>query len=247
MSYDEIGKPGDDFFRPEPGMGVVVLNEDIPARTLSNSAYGVRLSYLQDGWDLSAFYYRSMDSSAAFARTLSGTDLLFRPEHHRIHQVGGTLAKDLSRNLILKAEAVYTLGKQLSVTDLADADGLVESDVLDYIIGLEYTFDSGARVNPQGFQRWHRDHVDSMLTDEVESGYSLYAATEWLGGKLEPEMLWIQGLNQGDWMARPKLNWHLARDWCAALGADFFGGKDTTLFGQFDRSDRVYAEVRYSF
>lgn len=228
-------------------MGVVVLKEDIPAHTLSNTAYGVRLSYLQDGWDLSGFYYRSMDSSAAFARTLSGTALLFRPEHRRIHQVGSTLAKDLSRNLILKAEVIYSLNKQLSVTDLADADGLVESDVLDYVIGLDYTFDSGARVNLQGFQRWHRDHVDSMLPDEVESGYSLYAATEWLGGKLEPELLWIQGLNQGEWMARPKLNWNLARHWRAALGADFFGGKETTMFGQFDRSDRVYAEVRYSF
>src|SRR5690606_14211826 len=39
MSYDEIGRPGDDFYRlpvpPEPGYGVAILGEDTPSRSLS--------------------------------------------------------------------------------------------------------------------------------------------------------------------------------------------------------------------
>ena len=251
MTYDEIGRPGDDFYRlpvpVEPGYGVAIEGERTPANRLSNSALGLRLSGMIKGWDLSGFYYRSRDASPAFHREVSGQTLVFRPEHFRIQQFGATLSKDIGRSLILKAEAVYTLDKRLSVTDLNDPDGLVKQDLLDYVIGLEHTFDSGARINVQLFQRWHPDHVDSMVPDEVESGYSLYATTEWLNGRLRPELTWIQGFNQGDWLARPKLNWHFATNWRAALGADLFDGRPTTLLGQFDGADRVYAELRYSY
>ena len=251
MTYDEIGRPGDDFYRlpvpPAPGHNVAILGEQTPANTLSNSAFGLRLSRMINGWDLSGFYYRSMDAAPAFTRTVVGNTLVFQPEHFRIQQLGATLSKDVGRSLILKAEAVYTLDKRFSVTDLNDPDGLVKQDMLDYVIGLEHTFDSGARINVQLFQRWFPDHVDSMVPDEVESGYSLYATTEWLNGKLRPELTWIQGFNQGDWMARPKLTWHFAPNWRAALGADLFNGRPTTLLGQFDDADRVYAELRYSY
>ncbi len=251
MTYDEIGRPGDDFFRlpvpPEPGYGIAILGEEKPANTLSNSAFGLRLSRMINGWDLTGFYYRSMDAAPAFRRTVMGQTLVFQPEHFRIQQFGTTLSKDIGRSLILKAEAVYTLDKRFSVTDLNDTDGLVKQDMLDYVVGLEHTFDSGARINVQLFQRWFPDHVDSMIPDEVESGYSLYATTEWLNGRLRPEMTWIQGFNQGDWLARPKLNWHFAPNWRAALGADIFDGRPTTLLGQFDGADRVYAELRYSY
>ena len=251
MTYDEIGRPGDDFYRlpvpPEPGYGVAIQGEETPANTLSNSALGLRLSRMVNGWDLSGFYYRSLDVAPSFRREVEGQTLVFRPEHFRIQQFGATLSKDIGRSLILKAEAVYTRDKRQSVTDLNDADGLVKQDMLDYVVGLEHTFDSGARINVQVFQRWYPDHVDSMVPDEVESGYSLYASTEWLNGRLRPELTWIQGFNQGDWMARPRLNWHFAANWRASLGADLFEGRSTTLLGQYDDADRVYAELRYSY
>jgi hypothetical protein len=251
MSYDEIGEPGDDFYRLpvplEPGYGAAILGEETPSNNLSNSAFGLRLSRMVKGWDLSGFYYRSMDVAPAFSRSVEGQTLVFQPEHFRIQQLGGTLSKDIGRSLILKAEAVYTLDKRVSVTDLNDTDGLVKQDMLDYVVGLEHTFDSGARINVQLFQRWFPDHVASMIPDELESGYSVYATTEWLNGRLRPELTWIQGFNNGDWMARPKLNWHFAPNWRAALGADLFDGRPTTLLGQFDDADRVYAELRYSY
>lgn len=254
MSYDDIGEAGDDFFPipapPPPGFTPVFLKEQTPAQKLSNSAYGLRLSYLHNGWDMSGFYYRSVDASAAFFRdVVAGPTplLVYRPQHKKIHQLGATLAKDLGSNMVFKAEAIVTADKRFSVEDLSDADGVVEQDLLDYVLGLETTLDSGATINVQLFQRWFPDHVDNMIPDEVESGYSLYLTDQWFADRLEPELLWIQGFNQGDWMARPRLNWPFARDWRATLGADIFGGRSTTLFGQFDNADRVYAELRFTY
>jgi hypothetical protein len=69
-SFDEIGKPGADFYPfPVPGPGgTVIRNEDLPSRKLSNSNYGLRLSVLKNGWDVSGFYYHSLDASPTFYR-----------------------------------------------------------------------------------------------------------------------------------------------------------------------------------
>ena len=70
-SYDDIGKPGAEFYPYQPvpqGFDVRYRNEDIPARKLSNSNYGLRLSTLKNGWDASGFLYSSMDTNPTFYR-----------------------------------------------------------------------------------------------------------------------------------------------------------------------------------
>ncbi|HZD51630.1 MAG TPA: DUF1302 family protein, partial [Woeseiaceae bacterium] len=71
-AVDDIGKPGAEFYPfqapPPTGFNQRFNNEVRPARTLSNTNWGVRASTLQGGWDLSAFYYRSTDVNATFYR-----------------------------------------------------------------------------------------------------------------------------------------------------------------------------------
>ena len=253
MSYDEIGKPGADFYpfklAPPPGFDMVIESEQHPANSLSNSAYGARFSHLADGWDLSAFYYRSVDASPAFFREVVTTPeplVRFQPDHDKIHQFGLTLAKELGP-AVLKAEAVYTRDRWFTVTNTADTDGVVRQDLLDYIVGLEHVSERGAHLNVQFFQRWFPDHAADMIPDELESGVSFYTSTKLANGRLEPELLWIESLNRKDGMVRPRLTWHADGHWRFAVGFDLFHGPDTGLFGQFDRSDRVVGEARYTF
>ncbi len=253
MSYDEIGKPGADFYPypppPPPGYGIAIADEKIPSRNLSNSAYGARYSYLTAGWDLSAFYYRSEDASPTFFREVVSSPiplLRYQPEHDKIHQYGLTVAKEMDLG-VLKAEAVYTRDRWFNVTRLSDADGVVRQDQLDYIVGLEHVTERGAHLNVQFFQRWFPDHDPDMIPDKTESGVSFFASTKIFDGQLEPEVLWIQSLNRNDGMVRPRLTWHVDGHWRLAVGFDLFHGPDTGLFGQFDRNDRVVGEARYAF
>src|SRR5574340_1827936 len=66
MTYDDIGKPGAEFypFTPPdvPGFQTVIAKEKKPAG-LDDSAYGARLSWLKGGWDVSGFYYATNDPS----------------------------------------------------------------------------------------------------------------------------------------------------------------------------------------
>lgn len=242
MTYDDIGKPGAEFYPFNPPTGISIAREKRPAG-LGDAAYGARLSYIKSGWDVSGFLYSTNDPSAAFTR-LSPT--LYQPIHKRIQQAGATLGKDLGP-MVLKAEAVYTRNKRFNVTTPTDADGLVKQDLLDYIVGLEWSFPQETRFNAQFYQRRFTDHDSGLIPDSTESGFSLLFSTQALHPKLEPKLLFIRSLNRNDWLAQLKVTWRLDGNWRLAMGADIFGGVSSGLFGQFDNKDRIYTEVRYNF
>lgn len=249
MSYDNIGKPGAEFypFKPPavPGFQTIIAKEKTP-EGLDAAGYGARLSWLQDGWDVSGFYYTANDALAAFSRLTSPTTITYQPIHKRIHQLGATLGKDLGP-MVLKAEAVYTLDKLFSTLDPLDADGLVKQNFLDYIVGLEWSFPQETRVNVQFYQRLFSNHDAGIVPDKTESGVSLLLSTQALHPRLEPELLLLRSLNRADWQAQLKLTWKMDGNWRLATGVDVFEGSPNGLSGVYDNNDRVYTEVRYDF
>jgi hypothetical protein len=251
-SYDEIGKPGGDFFpappAPPPGFATLFDNEQFPDRRLAHSNYGLRLSLLRNGWDMSGFYYRSLDAQPTFYRTIvvdPQPAYLFQARHDRIDQWGGTLAMDLGP-AVFKAEAVYTRGRSYNVLRPDDEDGVVRQNTLDLVGGLDFALPQEARLNVQVFDRAFFDHDPDIVPRRHESGYSILLNGK-PAGRLEAEILYIASFNRSDWLLRPRLIWNFQTNWRLVLGADIFHGPPEGFFGQFDNRDRVYTEVRYSF
>lgn len=249
-SYDEIGEPGAEFFPYQPvpsGFDVRYRNEDTPARTIANSNYGLRLSTLRNGWDVSGFMYSSMDINPTFYRDAESTPgtLIYEAKHDRIDQAGGTLAKDFG-TMVLKAEAVYTHGRRFTVLRLSDVDGVVPQNTLDWALGLDFDLPADTRLNVQVFQRAFFDHDPDLLADQYENGYSLFVNHKFTD-KLEAQVTWIASLNRTDWMFRPRMTWQFERNWRLVAGVDVFNGPAYGLFGRYDANDRVYSEVRYNF
>ena len=249
-SYDDIGKPGAEFYPypwQPPGVAVRYRNEDRPGRNLQNSNVGIRLSTLKNGWDFSGFAYSSMDINPTYYRDAAsqpGT-FIYEARHDRINQYGGTLAKDFG-NVVLKGEAVYTRGRQFTVTRISDPNGVVRQDTLDWALGLDFTLPADTRFNVQVFQRTHFDYDPDLIADKHENGYSLLLNHK-LSDKLEAQALWIASTNRTDWLFRPRVMWNFERNWRLAVGADIFKGPPLGLFGRYDGKDRVYSEIRYSF
>lgn len=249
-SYDKIGEPGAEFFPYQPvppGFGVRYRNEDTPARTIANSNYGLRLSTLRNGWDVSGFMYSSMDTNPTFYRDIASSPgtIVYEARHDRIDQAGGTLAKDFG-SVVLKAEAVYTHGRQFTVLRLGDVDGVVPQNTLDWAVGLDFDLPADTRLNVQVFQRAFFDHDPDLIADQHENGYSLLVNHKFTD-KLEAQVTWIASLNRTDWMFRPRMTWQFERNWRLAAGVDVFKGDAYGLFGRYDANDRVYSEVRYNF
>ncbi|MGH8763921.1 MAG: DUF1302 family protein [Nitrosospira sp.] len=245
-TIDESGRPGADFY-PGPLQGTAsFLGEDRSGRNIGNSNYGLRLSQLKNGWDISGFYYHSLDASPTFYRTSGFTEpLVFQARHDTIDQFGTTLAKDFG-SIVLKGELVYTDGRKFNVARPTAMNGLVGQNTLDYVLGLDFSLPAETRLNVQFFQRVFFSHDPGIVPDKRESGASILLAGK-VWHNLEAQTLLIHSLNRSDWMLRPRLSWNFQRNWRWALGADVFGGEPTGLFGRFDQSDRVYTELRYSF
>lgn len=245
-TIDESGRPGADFY-PGPLQGTAsFLGEDRSGRNIGNSNYGLRLSQLKNGWDISGFYYHSLDASPTFYRTSGFTEpLVFQARHDTIDQFGTTLAKDFG-SIVLKGELVYTDGRKFNVARPTAMNGLVGQNTLDYVLGLDFTLPAETRLNVQFFQRVFFSHDPDIVPDKRESGASILLAGK-VWHNLEAQTLLIHSLNRSDWMLRPRLSWNFQRNWRWALGADVFGGEPTGLFGRFNQSDRVYTELRFSF
>lgn len=251
-TYDEIGKPGAEFYpfvTPSvPGVDTRFSNERRPPRTLANGNYGIRLSALRAGWDFSGFFYSSMDAAPTFYRELTvlpQPTFVYEARHDRIHQFGGTVAKDFG-TVVLKSEAVYTRGRRFNVLRLADDDGVVGQNTLDWAVGLDFSLPAETRLNLQVFQRDVFERDPDIVPAKHESGYSALLNHK-LTDKLEAQALWIASVNRTDWLFRPRLTWAFERNWRLAVGADVFKGPALGLFGRFDGRDRVYTEVRHSF
>lgn len=101
-SFDQIGKPGSDFYTYPWMPADTVVSEDRPGGDIDDGNWGARISHLVDGWDLSAFYYHSYDVAPTLHAYAPGRAEL---RHERIDQVGGTFSKDLG-SFVLKGEAV---------------------------------------------------------------------------------------------------------------------------------------------
>lgn len=247
-TYDETGKPGAEFFPWQTefaGLSTRYLNERKPSRSLSNSNFGVRGSWLLDGWDVSGFFYRSMDAAPTFYRQVTPGEVIYEARHDRISQVGGTLAKDFG-SMVLKGEMVATRGRRFGVLRLSEPDGVVRQNTFDWVVGLDVPLPSEARFNAQVFQSIITNHDPDVIPRKVESGYSLL-----LNGKLHPqleaEVLWVASFNRTDWMLRPKVSWTLEKNWRLAAGIDVFHGPPEGLFGRFEHRDRVFSELKYYF
>jgi hypothetical protein len=239
--YDDIGKPGADFY-PYPLPPGTFVAEREPSEDFGRGNWGTRVSHLIGGWDLSAFYYRSNDVSPTLGFNAARGELELTND--RIRQLGATFSKDLG-NFVLKGEAVHTRGRRLNT--VADQQlGLAATDMVDYALGVDIPLEQVWRINLQYFARWLDDHHPDMTVDREERGMTFQVVRE-LGSQLEAEFLAASSLNRNDYMLRPKLTWKFASEWRAVAGVDIFQGPPAAMFGRFDDRDRVYLEVRRWF
>ncbi|MDY0011741.1 MAG: hypothetical protein RBS40_02470 [Rhodocyclaceae bacterium] len=241
-SFDLVGKPGAEFYPFNPGPGGRILSEDKPGVRPGNGNWGLRLSALRGGWDLSAFYYRSLDVSPSFHPLGAG---VFEPRHDRLRQFGGTLAKDFG-DFVLKGELVHTHGRSFNTFSWAAGAGMKASDTLDYVVGVDVPVEDRWRFNAQVFARVFYDRDPSMGVERQEPGASLLVNRRF-NHTLEAEALLVSSLNRNDYMFRPKVIWKFAPDWRGQAGLDVFGGKAQGLFGPYAQRDRAYLEVRRDF
>lgn len=253
---DRIGKPGGEFYPLQPrfrfdGFSYEILGEEKPSRSLSNTGIGARVSTLAGGWDLTAFVYRAPDSQAAFYRSIepgaggAPPTITLQARHEMLTRIGGTLSKDFD-GVVAKAEIVYSRDREFSIVERGPGDGVVALDTIDWAASVDLTPIDDWRVNLQLFQRAFLDHDDRTGLKHRENGASLLLSHA-IDARLDGEFLAISSLTRSDRLLRASLAWKYDANIRVRAGIDVFAGNPFGMFGRFDDSDRVWAELRYSF
>jgi hypothetical protein len=234
---------------------VVRLPDNPDEFSAARSEGGFRVSALVSGWDMSLIYYDEADKSPVFfQRRLPqpvGPDVIaLEPRHPRLHIVGATLAKSIEP-VVLRSEVALTIGKRYETVDPLDRDGVVRRDTIDYLIGVDYTFFSsvdaalqlGQKILTGSATNLTRGGVEGQVTTSV----ALRLTTGFFDNTLNPTVLFVVDANRADFRLSPRIDYLVSGAVTLSGGADIFEGPRRTLYGQFDRNDRVYVTTTWRF
>jgi len=234
---------------------VVRLPDDADEFSLARSEGGFRLSVLRQGWDVSLIYYDEADKSPVlFQRRVAqppGPDVIvLDPQHPRLHILGATLAKSFEP-VVVRAEAALTLGKRYETADPLDPDGVVRRDTLDWLVGVDYTFfetvDTALQLSQKVLTGSATNLARPGVAAQVTTSVTLRVTTGFFDNTLNPTVLVVAGLNRGDFRLSPRIDYLVSGAVTLSIGADIFEGPHRTLYGQFDRNDRVTFTTTWRF
>lgn len=236
--------------QPPPGVNLVMQPEVLPDSTIGDADGGVRLSTFWRGWDLTLNYLYHYDDRPVLIRQLSmspaGPVATVTPRYKRSHLTGVTFSSAFG-DLTLRGEVGYSSDRYISTNDTADADGVVNTGELAYVIGLDWFGLSDTLISAQLFQSYLGDHSPGMIREESETTVTLLLRRDFLNETVTAEILLLHNFDLDDGLARPEVTYRFTDAITLSLGADLFYGDERGLFGQFDRQDRVVSSIELSF
>ena len=252
MQFLELAKSGSEYemnvFNIPSGVQAVVHDTEEPAENFKNTEYGVKFTGFHAGWDFTLNYLYSWDDEPTVKGSYdaSTNTLTLSPEHERLHIIGASCA-NVFWDTVVRGEVAAKIGKYVNVEDLTDSDLVTKKTLLSYAVAFERDlYDISWLL--QFLQETILDYDNVISDDETDTKITLQGTKDFRNDTLEVKISTIYGVNETEFLIRPSVEYDITDSTKITVGADIFeGGDDDTLFGQFDKKDRVYAEVRYSF
>ncbi len=172
------------------------------------------------------------------------TSITITPEYHRLGVFGGSFSTDIS-GYVLTGEGAYYSGEYFLTKDSEIKDGVDKKNYLHYMLGLDKKIGRW-NVNIQYIQKNILDY-DSYIKDyELTDTATFMINSDFFNNKLLTELFIYYGVNDKDYLLRPKLNYEFDNGFELIAGVDSFGG-DEGKFGEFSGNDMGYTKFKYSF
>ncbi|MEE9352487.1 MAG: DUF1302 family protein, partial [Thiotrichaceae bacterium] len=233
---------------PSPGTGLTVIQKSAvkPSSGFDNADAGLRWTGFKNGWDYSLNYLYHYDDLPTLYQHRQGSTVTIDPQYERSHLMGGTFTKSFS-DYTLRGELGYSTDMHFLSTDPTVANGILESDELSTVIGLDYSGISDTFISGQLFQSRILDNSQGLTRPKNDTSLTFLARRMFRNDTLEAEILWLANTHDGDGLIRPKLSYDIKDDVKAWIGADIFYGDIEGLFGQFGDKDRVLLGLEIGF
>ena len=228
-----------------PGAPRLPLRTEEPDHGLTDSAFGVRVSRMLGGWDLSLV-------------AISGSD--FEPLGRiDISPAGPVLERYYERRELYGLSAAYSLGRFVLRTELAArpgrefnlrSGGLLAAEPLDQYtagLGIDFRGPLDTFVSVQ----YLVDHIQSapagLVRPPTDRLATVFLRRSFAHERLAAELRWYGDTARGDGMLRAAITWRAGDESSIGLGFDAFHGGPDGLFGQFADRDRITLSLEHYF
>jgi hypothetical protein len=241
----------DRFWMFDPFPSATDRTDEEPPTTLDNTEIAVRVYRNVAGFDMSLYFYRGFFRNPSL---MPGNPVMplkiteFFPER----SVYGASLQGRALDGVMSLEAGYYDSRQ----DRNGIDPLIPNSSTRFLIGYQRQLweDFTAGVQYYGeYMHDYSDYIKSLpngfpkqkrLTDLFTVRLTQLLRHQTL--KLSFFSFW--SLSDGDYLINPEIKYSFTDSIWAALGAIVFGGGEKWhQFGQFDRNDNVYIQMRYEF
>lgn len=228
-----------------PGAQRLPVRTEEPEHGLEDSAFGLRLSRMLGGWDLSLV-------------AVSGSD--FEPLGRvKVSPAGPVLERYYERRELYGLSAAYSLGRFVLRTELAlrpgrefnlRRDGVLAAEPLDQHtagLGVDFRGPFDTFVSLQ----YLVDHVQSapagLVRPATDRLATLFLRRSFAHDRLSAELRWYGDVERGGGMVRGALTWLVGDETSLRIGFDAFHGDAEGLFGQFADRDRITLSLEHYF
>jgi hypothetical protein len=218
-----------------------------PAYRLRSGQAGARYSRSVGRWDLTANYFYGWEDVPT--PYLSGFDettleLIIAPGFDRKAVYGGTAATNFGP-VVLRMEAGWNARRSTPVTTFPPTTGFETFGQFSSVVGADYSFRPWLWLSGQYFLQFTSAPERELVFPRYNHRASFYARGDFWRETLKPELFILTGLNQRQYMIRPKVTRSFGDHWSFSVSADFFGGRAITPFGFFSTRDRVVVELKW--
>lgn len=246
QSYHDLPDPLGTYTLQQPVQDdLSVYHEPMrkPDRIIKDSDIGLRLSTFFKGWDLSINYlYFYDDFPVNFQSMLRIDDTLklnISPRYLRNHLLGGTFSNAFG-SFTLRGETGFIFDKYLASNDPGQSEGVIKSNQMMTVAGLDYTGITNTTLSAQLFVDWVTNNAHVVGRDHFETNASLLLSRNFMNETLTVEVIGIQNFNRGEGFVQGKVSYFLRSNLSLWFGGEIIHGRKSSVIGQFRNQDRVY-------
>jgi len=222
--------------QPVDGISVEFGERNAPSKLIEDSDFGLRLSHVWRGWDMTANYlYHTIDDPVLNA-SLSGATVKIEQDYKRSHLIGGS-ASNAFGDWTLRTELAYETNRYHRSNNALP--GVVQANQWGSVVGLDFQGFSDQFISIQWFQTRIVGHTNEIIKSATEDTASLLWEASFLNDTLTFSWLNLYSIDHHDGVSRPKIRYNFLSNLDLTLSYDRFYGNQNGLFGQFDQRDRL--------
>jgi Protein of unknown function (DUF1302) len=234
-------------FLAPPTRPVFVNDINRPSNRFGDSEFGLQVSGLAGNWNFSLNFLHTFEDTPFF--DFEGLDdrTIITPRLNRVNILGGSFANSWGE-FTLRGEATYTFNEDIPVGFQESAGGVqAESDVIKYVIGLDYVGIQDTFISAQFFQLVKLTGFPTALVPRAEEFTTLFVRHTLDDSDMTLDFRWYANHDSNDGIIRAHISRQITDQMKVSFGGDFFYGRKTGVFGQFNEADRLSLTFLYVY